>query len=145
VFFGSCWRSEWFVPPGNSYMAQLIADAGGAYLFADRRGSGNITLDAEATIGIGGKAEVWGTILASPEMVTENVIASNDARILALPAFEHHRTFYGNSAESDLFGDAALHPDVLLADLRGILHPDSASTAGVYFRTPAQNGMPNRR
>lgn len=145
VFFGSTFQAQWFVPPGNSYMACLIADAGGRYLFADERGPGNITLDAERTVGYGAKAAVWGTILALPHDVTERDIAGGDTRILALPAFQAHRTFYGNSAQSDLFGEAALHPDVLLMDLRAILHPPSGASEGRYFRMPVQNGTPIRR
>ncbi|MFT3886093.1 MAG: ABC transporter substrate-binding protein [Flavobacteriales bacterium] len=144
VFFGSTWEHQWFVPPGNSYMARLIEDAGGAYLFADRPGTGNITLDVESAIAQGAQAEVWGTLLAAPPPVTEEAIAGGDARIQRLPAFQGHRTFYGNSMESDLFGDAALHPDDLLADLQAIFHADDRRTC-LYFRRPVQNGMPSRR
>lgn len=135
VFFGSAWKGEWSVPPGNSYMARLIADAKGAYLFADRSGDGNLTIAMETALMEGRKAQVWGRILAQPGTVTARDIADGDERILRLPAFTGGRCFYGNSMETDLFGAAALEPDVMLADLLGILHPAAAGgRAPVYFR-----------
>ncbi len=72
VLFGSFWNGQWFVPPGNSYMAKLIDDAGGRYVFADRKGEGNITVDMETMITVGGKADVWGLVAALGPVITDS-------------------------------------------------------------------------
>ncbi|MCC6839930.1 MAG: ABC transporter substrate-binding protein [Flavobacteriales bacterium] len=135
VFFGSSWKGAWSVPAGNSYMAQLINDAGGRYLFADRQSTGNLDLDLETVLTIGAQAHRWGRILELDHPVAATDVGGNDGRIMALPAFTGHGAFYGNSAESDLFGQAGLEPDVVLLDLIGILRPELArGREPVYFK-----------
>lgn len=135
VFFGSSWKGLWSVPAGNSYMAQLIADAGGHYLLADRQAGGNIDLDLETVLTVGAKARYWGRILEMDRAVTLADVAGDDGRVLALPAFAGQGAFCGNSAESDLFGQAGLEPDVVLRDLVGIFRPALRENRPfVYFR-----------
>ena len=135
VFFGSSWKGTWSVPSGDSYMAKLIADAGAHYLFADRRSDGNIDIDLETALATGAKADFWGRILFLDHTATAADVAGDDARIMALPAFTEHHCFSANSAESDLFGEAGLQPDVVLLDLLGIFHPELAKgRAPVYFK-----------
>ena len=135
VFFGSSWKGTWSVPSGNSYMAKLITDAGARYLFADRRADGNIDIDLETALSVGARAGYWGRILAQDHPVTAADVAGDDVRIMALPAFAEHRCFSANSLESDLFGQAVLEPDVVLMDLRGIVHPELAEgRPPVYFK-----------
>lgn len=138
VFFGSSWRGEWSVPSGNSYMARLITDAGGDYLFADRESDGNLTLGLETVMQQGARAGHWGRILAQATPVTAADIAGGDARIEALPAFTQRRCFYGNSMESDLFGAALLEPDVMLMDLAAILHPERVRGRTAVYLKPLQ-------
>ena len=135
VFFGSSWKGTWSVPAGNSYMAQLIHDAGGSYLFADRTAAGNIDLDLENTIKIGAKARFWGRVLDQSPPVSAADVAGHDGRISGLPAFREHGAFYANSMASDVFGQAGLEPDVVLQDLIGIFHPElRKAREPVYFR-----------
>ncbi len=135
VFFGSSWKGTWSVPAGNSYMAKLITDAGARYLFADRASEGNIDIDLETALATGAKADYWGRILAQEQSVTAADVAGDDDRITALPAFVEHHCFSGNSAESDLFGQAVLEPDSVLLDLLEIFHPELAEDhSPVYFK-----------
>lgn len=135
VFFGSSWKGTWSVPAGNSYMAQLVHDAGGSYLFADRTADGNIDLDLETTIKAGSKARFWGRVLDQPHPVTVEDVAGHDGRIADLPAFQEHGAFYANSMASDVFGQAGLEPDLVLLDLIGIFHPElRQGREPVYFR-----------
>lgn len=135
VFFGSSWRGTWSVPSGNSYMAQLIHDAGAHYVFADTRGEGNIDLDPERVLLAGQQVDWWGRILGMPGPVSRSDVAGHDARVEGLPAFQRGHVFYGSSAQTDLFGQAALEPDVVLADLIALFHPGSMGAwTPVYFK-----------
>ena len=51
--------STWFVPAGNNFMAHLIRDAGGYYVFADTKGNFNLKLSLEAVIESGLEADFW--------------------------------------------------------------------------------------
>lgn len=135
VFFGSAWKGSWSVPSGNSYMARLIEDAGGHYLFAANATDGNSEVALETVLQVGAKADYWGRILVQEKPVTAADVAGGDSRILGLSAFRNKGAFYGNSSESDLFGQAGLEPDVVLRDLICLFHPDQCNgRKPVYFK-----------
>ncbi|MCS7056334.1 MAG: ABC transporter substrate-binding protein [Thermoflexales bacterium] len=59
VISGMASKDKWRVPGGGSYAARLIADAGGAYLFADDTSAGSLSLTFEEVYDKAVKAEVW--------------------------------------------------------------------------------------
>ena len=118
VFFGSQWNGQWSVPPGNSYMARLIADAGGRYVFADRIASGNIDLDMETLLATLDTVDNWGMIAAVDGYMFPRHLTNNDPRFTRLKVVEEFHFFGGNTRTADLFGQALLEPDRVLRDLR---------------------------
>ncbi|MDQ3101587.1 MAG: ABC transporter substrate-binding protein, partial [Bacteroidota bacterium] len=129
VFFGSSWEGQWFAPPANSYMAQLIKDAGGEYSFADQASRGNLMIDLESVLHKVRRAQHFGMILHSWDSITALALAGGETRLEKIPAVEAGG-FYGNTFTSDLFGQAVLEPDVVLMDLMNIFHRDSLDTSG---------------
>jgi iron complex transport system substrate-binding protein len=118
VFFGSQWNGQWSVPPGNSYMARLIADAGGRYVFADRTASGNIDLDMETLVATVSKVDNWGMIAQVEGHAFPRHVTNNDPRLMQLDVVKDDHLFCGNTRTADLFGQALLEPDQVLRDLR---------------------------
>ncbi|MEG1585701.1 MAG: ABC transporter substrate-binding protein, partial [Bacteroidales bacterium] len=51
--------ASWFVPGGNSYMAQFYKDAGAHYLWEDNNSSGSIPLSFEEVFDKAATAEFW--------------------------------------------------------------------------------------
>jgi iron complex transport system substrate-binding protein len=127
VFFCSAWQGQWFAPPAGSYMATLINDAGAEYVLKDAEASGNITMDLEKVLHKTRRADHFGMILSTTRPVDARVLCAGEERLLGVPAVTQGG-FYGNSAESDLFGQALLEPDACLRDLRRIFHPEEADT-----------------
>lgn len=117
VLFGSYWNGQWWVPPGNSYMAQFIMDAGGDYLFRDRHGKENIAVDMETMIALGEQVDVWGIVTSSDREISYPDFHHGDGRVDHIKAYGTHRLFYANSAVSDFFGGALVEPDDVLGDL----------------------------
>jgi iron complex transport system substrate-binding protein len=138
VFFGSAWQGQWYAPGPESYMAMLIRDAGGDYVFAGRQGVGNITLDLESVVHKVRAADHFGMVVAVEGEVGPLVLAAGDSRLAELDAVRRGG-FHANSAASDIFGSALLEPDVLLQDLFALFHPESSTgSSGRYFRRVAQ-------
>ncbi|MCC6541027.1 MAG: ABC transporter substrate-binding protein [Flavobacteriales bacterium] len=134
VFFGSHWQGAWFAPPGNSYMATLIEDAGGRYLLKDTVASGNITVPLERVLVLGDSADRFGVLLAHPGAVDRRTLVGGDPRVLALRGVQAG-AFVGNSGTDDLFGQALLEPDEVLRDLRCVFHAGSCGVREArYFR-----------
>ena len=133
VFFGSNWEKTWYAPPGNSYMAKLINDAGGEYVFKDSITDGNIAMPLERLLVAGRSADHFGVVLAADGHVGALQLAGGDRRLAELDALRAGG-FFGNSSRSDIFGQALLEPDVILRDLRCIFRPGACpSYRPTYF------------
>lgn len=133
VFAGSRYGDFWYAPGGDSYLATFFRDAGGDYVFDDRRWSGNAQLDFEAALAAVADADYWGLILASDREFTMDQLRQMDPRYAALEAFEHRHVFVCNTAKVDYFGRAILEPDLVLSDLVRIFHADSSGGDYHYF------------
>ncbi|MBP6392268.1 MAG: ABC transporter substrate-binding protein [Flavobacteriales bacterium] len=135
VFFGSAWQGAWSVPSGNSYMARLIDDAGGDYLYAGHSSMGNLDLHVETVMADAHRADHWGMIVDVPDLFALKQLPGLEGRLSEAPAMAPGHVFVANSAEADLFGSALLEPDVALADLIAIFHPELLPEhAPVYYR-----------
>jgi iron complex transport system substrate-binding protein len=135
VFFGSAWQGAWSVPSGNSYMARLIDDAGADYLYAEHSSMGNLDLHVETVMADAHRADHWGMIVEVPDLRSLRQLPGLEERLSRAPVMAQGHLFVANSAEADLFGSALLEPDVALADLIAIFHPELLPEhAPVYYR-----------
>lgn len=137
VFTASDYQGTWYVPGGNSFAAALLRDAGAEYLWADDESTGSLPLAFESVFETAGEADVWVNIgyffsldelLAADERYAEfaafqnGAVWNNDARM-------------GATGGNDYYESAVIHPDVVLADLVSIFHPElMAGYERVYYR-----------
>ncbi|MCP4657569.1 MAG: ABC transporter substrate-binding protein [bacterium] len=121
----------WHVPGGRSFMAALLADAGARYLWADDPSTGAVPLAMESVYERALEAELW---LHPGGWGSLAEITAVDERFTRLAAFENQRVF-NNDARMNTAGDQALagndywetgaaRPDLVLADLIKIFHPE---------------------
>ncbi|MBN1285869.1 MAG: ABC transporter substrate-binding protein [Anaerolineae bacterium] len=126
VFNNTPFEGTWYVSGGKSYAARLFADAGADYLWADDESTGSLYLDFETVFEIAADADFW----LSPGMWTslDDGLATDD-RFTEFASFQSGQV-YNNDARvnasgfSDYYESGALHPDLILADLIKIFHPD---------------------
>lgn len=125
VLLGSPWEDVWYVPPADSYVARLITDAGGTYLFNDLDAQYAKPFSVEAVFERALKAEFW----LNPGYANSlKEIEASDYRMAGLRVFRE-RNIYNNNKRSlpaggnDYWERAIVHPDLLLRDIASILHP----------------------
>ncbi len=126
VFGGSLWRDTWHVAGGKSYAAQLVAAAGGAYLWADDKSGGSLPLDFEAVYEKAHTAEVWLTMRNDWHSLAE--VQAADERYTAFAAFNNGRVYNANArlnlhGGNDYWERGLVEPHIVLADFIKILHP----------------------
>ena len=124
VFFGSSWNQTWYAPPANSYMERLITDAGGRYWAIDSVAKENVPVALEQLLLIAAECDHFGLMLSKEGKVDASFLVGGDPRLAKMDAVQKGG-FYGNSARSDLFGQALLEPETILRDLRCIFRPNS--------------------
>ncbi len=142
VLLNSSFQGVWYIPGGTSYMARLVDDAGGDYVWREDRSSRVLPLDFEAVLAKGRSAEYWLNVgfwrtLAEGE--------ANDPRYRHFEAFTrgnvyNHMGSAGEHSGTDYFERGAARPDLMLADLIKILHPELAREYEFvwYERLPAK-------
>lgn len=135
VLVNAMFGDTWFVAGGQSYIARLIADAGGAYVWADDDSTGGMPLAFEAVLDAAQDADVW----LNPNFwfsLADGL--AEDERYADFSAFASGR-IYNNVARVTATGgnDAtelgAIRPDLLLADLIAILHPNLLPDHELFF------------
>ncbi len=136
VFGGSLWRDTWHVAGGKSYAAQLIAAAGGAYLWADDDSKGSLPLDFEAVYEKAHLADVWLTMRNEWHSLAE--VQAADERYGAFAAFANGRVYNANArlnahGGNDYWESGLVEPHVVLADFIQILHPDRLPEHALKF------------
>ncbi len=127
VLIGSVYNGVWYVSGGGSYMAELLADAGAAYLWSDEGGVGSLPLDFESVYAAAAEAEFWLNPDNSFWFTVENVLDS-DPRYGDFAPLKRGRMYNNNARVNKNGGNAyyeegAAHPERVLKDLVKILHP----------------------
>jgi len=126
VLAGAPFRGTWHVPGGASFKARLLHDAGGAYLWADDDSTGSVPLDLEAVYGHALQAEVW---IDPSDWRSLDDALRRDPRMADFAAFQSGKVYnndrrMNDSGGNDYWETGTLRPDIVLADLIKILHPE---------------------
>jgi iron complex transport system substrate-binding protein len=125
VLTGSPFEGSWFIATGDSYTSALIEAAGGTYLFDDLEGPTQ-PLDLEVVLDRAQDADVWlnaGSVAEEPD-----ALLGDDERLGQFTAFPD-RVFpndadLGPTGGNRFFEEGAVRPDLVLADVVSMLHPD---------------------
>ena len=124
VLFDTKNGSAWYVPGGRSTMAQLIADAGGRYIFGDNTKSGSVPLSFESVLAHGEQADVWLIRYNnSRQRMTLPELGKAYQPYTLFKAYKQSNVYGCNSADLIFYEETPFHPERLLRDYISILHP----------------------
>lgn len=124
VFTGSRYNEIWYAPGRDSYIANYIIDAGGDYVFKNLEGAGSHEIDYEAALKAISDADYWGMVTSHIEPFTMQTVLKMDEFYGSFKSFHDKNIFVCNAAKSDYFGDAVMEPEIILADMIAIIHPE---------------------
>jgi iron complex transport system substrate-binding protein len=135
VFAGVPFDGSWYVPGGQSYVAQLFDDAGADYLWKDEESAGGVQMDFEVVLEKAQNADFWLNVGFWSSL--DDGLAE-DERYAEFSAFQNGQVYNNNARQSesggsDYYESAVIHPDVLLADLIHIFHPDLLPDHTLYY------------
>lgn len=129
VLCGMEQRGTWYVPGGQSYLAALIRDAGGHYLWDADTHSASQPLKMEAVLSQARDAQVW--LLHMSSVGSRQEMQELDSRYALFGAFRTGRLYNSDvrvnaAGGNDFWENGVANPDLLLSDLIAILHPELA-------------------
>lgn len=126
VLTGLPWKDTWYMAGGKSFAAKLIADAGGDYLWNENPSEEAVPLDLESVYSRALNADVW----INPGVASSlDQLAGFDDRFTDLPVFKSGDIYNndrrtGPSGGNDYWESGTVRPDLILADLIRVFHPD---------------------
>jgi len=132
LFTEKRYGSTWYVPAGQSYMAQIYRDAGVGYIFNDLPGSGGAPLNFETVFDRAIHADYWLFNYNRDAEMTYQSLAAEYALYANFDAFKNRRVYGCNTHTSLFYEETPIHPDYLLRELVAIFHPEQMS--GYQFR-----------
>lgn len=127
VFGGALFRDTWHVPGGGSFVAQLIHDAGGRYLWAEDTHRASVPLSFEVVYERAANADYWLT--GRLGWLTRADMRAENKRYASFKAFRAGQVYNSNArvngqGANDFWERGVVEPQTLLADLIKILHPN---------------------
>lgn len=126
---------SWLMPSTSSYLARLINDAGGEYLYKRDTGNASRPVDLEEAYQLASKADMW---------IDTSIIRSIDQlkdacpKFADIPAVKSGNVYNNNLRENaaggnDYYESGVVNPDIILQDLIRIMHPDLLPDHTLYY------------
>jgi iron complex transport system substrate-binding protein len=118
-------HGQFYIAGGRSYVARLIRDAGGRYVWDDNEDPGMPLIDLEAQLRRAGDADVW---INGGGWKDRAAILAHEPRYAQFKAFRDGQVWVYEkkmtaSGGNDYWSRSVTRPDLVLADLIKIFHP----------------------
>lgn len=132
VFSGKLRSGSWYVPGGNSFYAHYFRDAGADYIIKDDKQAA-YPLSFETIYQKASTCDFWRIVHPEKSGFTLFDLGEQDSRYKDFKAFTNHHVLLCNIREKPYYEQAAVKPDVLLADYIHYFHPELQANYKPYF------------
>ena len=123
VFSGEMHGGNWFAVGGKNHLAQLFRDAGAEYILKDDN-TGGVPIEYERMYATAANADYWRILNSYPGDFSYEALRSSEPRNELFKAFKEKHVIYCNMKQTPYYESSPVEPDVLLADLVAIFHPE---------------------
>lgn len=126
VMLNAPYGDSWWMPSTSNYMSQLIADAGGDYIYKENTGNASESIDIERAYMLMNDADVW----INPGQATSLAqLADMTPRFTDTAVFRSGNVYNNNRRNTagggnDFYESGVMHPDIVLKDLVSVFHPE---------------------
>lgn len=136
VMLNAPYGGSWFMPPRGSYMARLIQDAEGEYLYKGEGNSSTAISDEESTIMLH-QADVWlnpGRAYKDLNSLKREVKNGAEIECIKNGMVYDNTLRCSENGGNDFYESGIVNPDLILRDLIKIFHPELVDEEMVYYR-----------
>lgn len=133
--YGTPYQGTWYLPGGASFAAQLIRDAGATYPYAADTSTASLPLSFEEAYSTTRDAAYWINLPFVPDLAA---LLAQDSRFAEFEAYKNGNVWNNDlrsnaAGGSDYYESAVVRPDLVLADLVAIVHPDKMPGHEFYY------------
>ena len=126
----------WYLPGGNSIYGTLFADAGADYILGDSKVSGTQSLSLEKVMAEALDADVWLIKYGQANDFTYQSLGKENSAYTQFKAFKTHNIYGCNTLKIPFYDEVPFRPDLMLADVVKILHPEILPNHKLKYYTP---------
>ncbi len=123
VFSGEMHGGNWYAVGGQSTLAQLFRDAGADYIVKDDN-TGGVNIEFEQMYAMAADADYWRILNSFPGDFSYEALKASEPRNELFRAFREKKVIYCNMKQTPYYELSPVTPDVILADLIAIFHPE---------------------
>ncbi len=123
VFSGEMHGGNWYAVGGKNHLAQIFRDAGAEYVMKDNN-TGGVPIEYEKMYATAANADYWRILNSFPGDFSYDALKASEPRNALFKAFKDHHVIYCNMKETPYYEISPVSPDVVLADLVAIFHPE---------------------
>ena len=142
VFTETKISSTWYVATGDSYIASLVADAGGDYVFKDVEGKGSKPFNPEVVFDKAQDADIWMFKYGASRDKTMTELAAdwtNNSNFRAFQKGMEGMVFGCNLSKTRYFEETPFHPELLLRDYINIITPGTLKDSSLRYYKKLQD------
>ena len=135
VMLNTPYGDSWLMAPPSSYVARLIADAGGQYVYTQDTGNQSRPIDTEEAYRLAEMSDCWINVgsAASLKELAEIVPKFMDTRPVREGRVYNNNRRTNPSGGNDYWESGVIHPDLILQDLIRIFHPELTDAEPTYY------------
>jgi len=125
VMIGLPWKDTWYIPGGNSFAANFIRDAGGSYIWEDKRSQEAIPFNLEAVYEEAKDADIWinpGIAESLKDIISVDERLINFKPVRTGLVYNNNRIL-NEQGGNDYWESGIMNPQKILMDLVKIFHP----------------------
>ena len=136
VMINTPYADTWFMASTSSYIARLIADAGGDYIYKRNTSSTSLPIDLEQATLLTSAADVWINVgsITSLEDLRGQFPKFGDVECVRNGSVYNCDRRSSVGGGNDFWESGVVYPDIILRDLIKIFHPELISEEFVYYR-----------
>ncbi len=114
--------SVWYVPGGDSYMAQLYHDAGANYIWKEDAHTGSLSFNFESIYDQAENADFW--VIKGSSSMTYEALKNEFEPYSWFKAWKEKKIIYCNTSANNYYEEGVMNPDLILKDLIHCFHPE---------------------
>lgn len=135
VMVNTPYGESWFMPSVKSYIARLIEDAGGSYIYSKNNTDGSVAIDMEEALLLAGKADFW---INTGSLGTLDALKKKLPEFAEIPCVQNAKVYncdrrLNPEGGNDFWESGSVNPHLILEDLIRIFHPEILSGDSLYY------------
>lgn len=135
VMINTPYADSWFMAPSGGYLARLIKDAGGEYVYKENNSGRSVPIDMEEAYLLTAGADKWINVgqYRKIDDIKKNILKFADVMPILNGEVYNATRRVTPKGGNDYWETGVVQPDVVLRDMVKIFHPDLVKEDFVYY------------